>query len=140
MSDRDHTGFLELAATDPGLEEVLADERMVLYRVRRDGPPPLVPDDRRLTRGRYDELRHTNGILVRAPSIASEHAVGYRRSVNAERDHVAVDCASASEASGVDPKSPSRRSSNDDHLNDQGGFPCSETRRVSSEQRSVPCS
>ncbi len=43
MSDRDHGGFLELAAKDPGLEEVLADERMVLYRVRRDGPPPLHP-------------------------------------------------------------------------------------------------
>jgi hypothetical protein len=43
MSDRDHGGFLDLAATDPGLEQVLADERMVLYRVRRDGPPPTYP-------------------------------------------------------------------------------------------------
>lgn len=43
MSDRDHGGFLEAAATDPGLEEVLANERLVLYRVRRDGPPPLYP-------------------------------------------------------------------------------------------------
>jgi hypothetical protein len=44
MSDRDHSGFLELAARDPELEEVLADERMVLFRVRRDGPPPVYPD------------------------------------------------------------------------------------------------
>lgn len=43
MSDRDHTGFLESAASDPGLEQVLADERLVLFRVRRDGPPPLHP-------------------------------------------------------------------------------------------------
>lgn len=43
MSDRDHGGFLEAAATDPGLEEVLANERLVLYRVRRDGPPPVYP-------------------------------------------------------------------------------------------------
>ena len=43
MSDRDHGGFLDLAASDPGLEQVLADERMVLYRVRRDGPPPTYP-------------------------------------------------------------------------------------------------
>ena len=43
MSDRDHPGFLDLAATDPGLEQVLADDRMVLFRVRRDGPPPLYP-------------------------------------------------------------------------------------------------
>ena len=33
----------ELAAADPGLEQVLADERHVLYRVRRDGPPPTYP-------------------------------------------------------------------------------------------------
>jgi hypothetical protein len=44
LSDRDHSGFLDLAANDPGLEHVLADERMVLFRVRRDGPPPLYPD------------------------------------------------------------------------------------------------
>jgi len=43
LSDREHTAFLGEAAIDPGLEEVLADERMVLYRVRRDGPPPLYP-------------------------------------------------------------------------------------------------
>jgi hypothetical protein len=43
MSDRDHEGFLDAAATDPGLEEVLANERLVLYRVRRDGPPPVYP-------------------------------------------------------------------------------------------------
>jgi len=43
LSDRDHVGFLELAAKDPGLEEVLANERVVLYRVRRDGPPPSYP-------------------------------------------------------------------------------------------------
>jgi hypothetical protein len=43
ISDRDHTGFLELAATDSGLEQVLADDRMVLFRVRRDGLPPLYP-------------------------------------------------------------------------------------------------
>jgi hypothetical protein len=34
LSDRDHTAFLEQAAHDPGLEEVLADDQMVLYRVR----------------------------------------------------------------------------------------------------------
>lgn len=43
LSDRDHAPFLEQAARDPGLEQVLADERMVLYRVRRDGAPPLYP-------------------------------------------------------------------------------------------------
>jgi hypothetical protein len=43
MSDRDHGAFLELAAKDPKLEEVLADRAMVLYRVRRDGPPPTHP-------------------------------------------------------------------------------------------------
>lgn len=43
MSDRDHEGFLEAAATDPGLAEVLANERLVLYRVLRDGPPPVYP-------------------------------------------------------------------------------------------------
>ncbi len=43
MSDRDHGGFLDLAAKDPGLEEVLSDDAMVLYRVRRDGPPPVYP-------------------------------------------------------------------------------------------------
>ncbi len=43
VSDRDHGPFLDLAKTDPGLEEVLADDQMVLYRVKRDGPPPLHP-------------------------------------------------------------------------------------------------
>jgi hypothetical protein len=43
VSDRDHGGFLDLAKSDAGLEEVLADEQSVLYRVRRDGPPPLYP-------------------------------------------------------------------------------------------------
>lgn len=43
LSDRDHAAFLERAAQDPGLEQVLADDQMVLYRVRRDGPPPRYP-------------------------------------------------------------------------------------------------
>ena len=43
LSDREHTAFLEQAAVDPGLEQVLADDHMVLYRVRRDGPPPVYP-------------------------------------------------------------------------------------------------
>jgi hypothetical protein len=43
LSDRDHAPFLEQAAQDPGLEQVLADDRMVLYRVRREGPPPVYP-------------------------------------------------------------------------------------------------
>lgn len=43
MSDREHGAFLELAATDPRLEEVLADGAMVLYRVRRDAPAPVYP-------------------------------------------------------------------------------------------------
>lgn len=43
MSDRDHAAFLELAATDSGLEQVLADDQMVLFRVQRDGPPVLHP-------------------------------------------------------------------------------------------------
>ncbi len=43
LSDREHAAFLGEAAVDPGLEEILADEHMVLYRVRRDGPPPLYP-------------------------------------------------------------------------------------------------
>jgi hypothetical protein len=43
MSDRAHGAFLAHAAVDPGFEEVLADEHMVLYRVRRDGPPPVYP-------------------------------------------------------------------------------------------------
>ena len=43
MSDRDHAAFLELAAKDPELEEVVADTAMVLYRVKRDGPPPTYP-------------------------------------------------------------------------------------------------
>lgn len=43
MSDRDHSGFLDLAMADPGLEQVLADDRMVLFRVRREGPVRLYP-------------------------------------------------------------------------------------------------
>lgn len=43
LSDRDHEAFLALAAEDAQLEEVLADEQMVLYRVRRNGPPPTYP-------------------------------------------------------------------------------------------------
>jgi hypothetical protein len=43
MSDREHGAFLELAARDPGLEEVVSNEHMVLYRVRRDAPPPVYP-------------------------------------------------------------------------------------------------
>ncbi len=43
MSDRLHGSFLERAAQDPDLEEVLADEHMVLYRVRRPEPPPVYP-------------------------------------------------------------------------------------------------
>jgi hypothetical protein len=43
LSDRAHGAFLAQAAEDPGLEEILADEHWVLYRVRRDGPPPLYP-------------------------------------------------------------------------------------------------
>jgi hypothetical protein len=43
MSDRHHAAFLDLAATDPGLEQVLADDQMVLFRVRRDRSPPLYP-------------------------------------------------------------------------------------------------
>ena len=43
MSDRDHGPFLDLAAQDPGLAEVLADDQMVLYRVKRDGAPPVYP-------------------------------------------------------------------------------------------------
>jgi hypothetical protein len=43
LSDREHVAFLEHAADDPGLEQVLADDHMVLYRVIRDGPPPLYP-------------------------------------------------------------------------------------------------
>jgi hypothetical protein len=43
MSDRDHAAFLAQAERDAGLEQVLADEHMVLYRVRRDEPPPLYP-------------------------------------------------------------------------------------------------
>jgi hypothetical protein len=35
--------MLEQAARDPGLEEVLADAQMVLYRVKRDGQPPVYP-------------------------------------------------------------------------------------------------
>ncbi len=45
LSDREHAAFLDHAATDPGLEQVLADDQMVLYRVKRDGPPPLYPAD-----------------------------------------------------------------------------------------------
>jgi hypothetical protein len=43
LSDRDHGGFLDLAAKDADLEQVLADDRMVLFRVHRDGPPPVYP-------------------------------------------------------------------------------------------------
>ena len=43
MSDHEHVGFLDLAAKDPGLEQVLADDQLVLYRVRRDGSPPVYP-------------------------------------------------------------------------------------------------
>ncbi len=43
LSDRDHKQFLEQAADDPDLEPVLENERMVLYRVRRDGPTPVYP-------------------------------------------------------------------------------------------------
>ena len=43
LSDLDHGAFLEQAAQDPDLEEVLRDRQGVLYRVKRDGPPPLYP-------------------------------------------------------------------------------------------------
>jgi len=43
LSDRHHAAFLEQAAADPGLIEVLADEEMVLFRVRREGPIPVHP-------------------------------------------------------------------------------------------------
>lgn len=43
MSDRLHGAFLERAKQDPDLEEVLSGEHFVLYRVRRDAPPPLYP-------------------------------------------------------------------------------------------------
>jgi len=43
LSDREHGAFLDLAAQDPGLEQVLANEHMVLFRVRRDGPPSVYP-------------------------------------------------------------------------------------------------
>jgi hypothetical protein len=43
LSDRDHAAFLAQADADPGFERVLAGEHAVLYRVRRDGPPPLYP-------------------------------------------------------------------------------------------------
>ncbi|MEO6028128.1 MAG: hypothetical protein ABIR79_14790 [Candidatus Binatia bacterium] len=43
MSDRDHGGFLDLAATDPLLEQILTNDQLVLFRVKRDGPPPLHP-------------------------------------------------------------------------------------------------
>jgi hypothetical protein len=43
VSDREHGGFLSLADGDDGLEQVLADDRVVLYRVRRAGPPPVYP-------------------------------------------------------------------------------------------------
>ena len=64
MSDRDHGGFLELAANDPGLEA----------RARRTIASCSIAsgatDRRRCIRPRstdtraYDELRHTNGILA----------------------------------------------------------------------------
>jgi hypothetical protein len=43
LSDREHVAFLERAAEDPGLLQVMTDERMVLYQVQRDGPPPVYP-------------------------------------------------------------------------------------------------
>ncbi len=43
LSDRDHATFLQRAEQDPGLEQVLADDRMVLYRVRRPGAAPTYP-------------------------------------------------------------------------------------------------
>jgi hypothetical protein len=43
FSDRLHTAFLEQAAADPGLTQVVAGDEMVLFRVERDGPPPLYP-------------------------------------------------------------------------------------------------
>ncbi|HEY2386623.1 MAG TPA: hypothetical protein VGK30_06650 [Candidatus Binatia bacterium] len=43
LSDRDHAAFLERASQDPGFLQVLTDEQMVLYRVERDGPPPVYP-------------------------------------------------------------------------------------------------
>jgi hypothetical protein len=43
FSDRLHGAFLEQAAADPGLTEVLANDAMVLFRVERDGPPPVHP-------------------------------------------------------------------------------------------------
>ena len=45
LSDREHTGFLDNAAADPGLEQVLANDQMVLYRVQRDRPPSVYPKD-----------------------------------------------------------------------------------------------
>lgn len=45
LSDREHVAFLDHAAADPGLEQVLADDQMVLFRVKRDGPPPLYPKE-----------------------------------------------------------------------------------------------
>ena len=43
MTDRHHPAFLEQALHDPGLERVLEDPHAVLFRVRRDGPPPVYP-------------------------------------------------------------------------------------------------
>ena len=43
MSDLVHHAFLAQAKVDPGLELVLEDRHMVLYRVRRAGPPPVHP-------------------------------------------------------------------------------------------------
>ncbi len=49
MSDLLHGEFLDRAAKDPNLEEVLRDDQQVLYRVKRSGPPPVFP--RTLTDG-----------------------------------------------------------------------------------------
>jgi hypothetical protein len=43
VSDRLHQAFLEQAAADPGLTEVLADAESVLFRVERTGPVPRYP-------------------------------------------------------------------------------------------------
>ncbi len=43
LTDRLHAAFLSRVADDPDLEEVLSDDQGVLYRVKRDGPPPVYP-------------------------------------------------------------------------------------------------
>ena len=52
LSDRRHAAFLEQAAADSGLTEVLADEAMVLFRVHREGPIPVYPETVEQRRGR----------------------------------------------------------------------------------------